>query len=785
MSFLNAVKNKLFGAPIEKGWEELRAGITVVGGSEIGSLAPTIQTHQALKKYRSWVYPCVNLIARKVTTVPYYLYKQQHKHSMEDFERVLEHPIIKLLKHPNDFLSGRQLREIIQMHLDLVGFAFVKIVRNAAGQPRQLFPYYPQELIWIELGTTNDNVIKAFHFAPIQNRHKVERIPYQDMLYFHYPHPENPYMPLTPIQAISHITDVDLYLQEYTKGFFINGARPDFVIIPEKQIGKIAADRVAEGWQAKFGGPGKRFKPAVLSENVKIQQLAMNARDFEFLGMSNWVQEHILAAYGVPKAMFGLLGDSNRAASLNAETVFINNCIMRRLHLFEDVINHQLLTQYRNLDGYEFEHANALPRDDEWETTKDQTQLSIGRISLNEIRRRDGEKPWKSPLANIPWVNGAPLPGCDEEADALWSKQQAASMMPAMPEQESAVPPEAENVPAAQGAHGAEGGRPTGTSLSALVQETMRNSRPSLSMLLNAARGKRGGLAALVQAHPETGSLRDLLVTERGDTGLQKLLTRGIRDYLLEEQVDEDEVGMFESTENMITKMIPIEEEFEDRSEKFYIQKGIEIAEIVKKSFSDITTKGPDFDFDETQLKQSYMNETQPFIVKAVEIGYQTGFELVGKQAPDPFETASLAAAGKLLNRSADLKVKSTKTLLTSIIQEGLQEGWDADEVAERITTKFVDIGGQRAMLIARTELAAAAAVGQDAAYEKINSDAGKIVVKETTLWPSLDERLCKECRGLEGDTVKDYITGKEYLELPIHPNCRCSLKPRMADTGD
>jgi HK97 family phage portal protein len=792
------VSDRIFRIPTEtKGWEELKAGITTVSSGGSGNLTPTVRTEQTIKKYRSWVYPCVNLITRKVTSVDYYLYKEQSKKSKEQYERIFGHPAIKLLEHPNGFLSGRQLKETIQLHLDLCGFSCVKIVRNGAGQPKELHPMLPHELVDIELGTHTDNIIKAFHFAPLQSRHNREVIPYRDILYFHYPNPANIYLPISPIQALAHVTDLDLYLQVYEKDFFHNGARPDFLIVPEKHLSPAQAERVSEGWAAKHRGPGKQFRPAVLSDNVKIQQVTMSASDFQFMGLSSWIQDHILAAYNVPKEMLGLQGEGGKAASINVETVFVNNCISRRLELFEDVINHQLLPQYRNTDGLIFEHASALPKDDEWQLAKDQGELNSGLITINEVRRREGKAPFvdengkPAVLCEVPWMGGRPIPGILKKADEIWNN---ATMPPppAMPGQD----PMAQlgmggesNLPQLQGVHGIEGGRPENDQvpLQTQVSEILQNSRPSLSALLSASRGKRGGLAALISNHADAGSLGRLLSADRRDPGLTKLFTKAIRDHLLEWHSDNPNDKIFlDATEDMITKSIEMEEDFEKECEKFYKARGEEIAYVIKGLYGTVITKGSDIDINEDDLRQHYMEQASPYIIKATNLGFNTGYRLVQKAGgnvgePDVFEKASLEKAGIFLNYSSDLKVKSTKKALIGIIKEGLEKGLGSDEVAEMIQKRFEDIGASRANLIARTEISGAVNAGIDASYEDINNKAGKIIVKSSNVHASLDERLCPECRAKDGQIVKDYITGKEYLKLPLHPNCRCGQIPKLA----
>ena len=222
---LDDLETKGYSFVAKGGWEELRSRtLSLVSNANPGTLNPTVNAIQALNKYRSWVYPCVNLIQRKASIVPYYLYQEVGQPNDEEFDRILNHPCIKLLKSPNKFMTGRFLRQITQMHLDLCGCAFWLIVRDGLGKPAELHILNPHELVTIEVGNTTDRLINKFVFAPQNQQALRKEYTYEDFVYFHYPHPMNPVLPFTPIQALAHVTDLDIYMQVYEKDFFQNNA---------------------------------------------------------------------------------------------------------------------------------------------------------------------------------------------------------------------------------------------------------------------------------------------------------------------------------------------------------------------------------------------------------------------------------------------------------------------------------------------------------------------------------------------------------------------------------
>ncbi len=797
MGFLDGIRTAFYGNQfqqkeekglIQKSWTDLKASVSaIISSSDSTRLSPTITPTVAINKYRSWVYPCVNLISGKVATVPYYLYQEVGQPNDEEFNRILDHACVKLLKAPNKTQSGRMFKRIIQMHLDLCGCAFARILFNGLGQPAELHILNPHELFNIEFGSNTNEVFKKFIFYPSGNMFNRVELSYEEILYFHYPHPANPYAPCTPIQSLAHITDMDLYMEVYQKAFFLNDATPSFIIIPKGEIQEEEAQRISDGWFARHGGPGKAHKPAILSGDATIHQLAIAAKDFEFLALSEWAKDHILAAYTVPEAMLGLYESFNKASSITAETTFVKSCIEPRLNIFEDVVNHQLLPLFKRSSGLEFKHESALPKDDEWELAKDTGQLQTGLTTINEIRRRKGQKPfnsYKGKLCDIPWVGGQPIPGIDKESDDLWKEFSMGGTAATVGS--GLGIPGMENIgqtPQQQGPMGELGGRPSGKEFSTLLNESLRASKPSLSMLLNAARGKRGGLASLLAAHPQMGSLGALLQKDRVDntSGIGKLLTRGIYDYINESLEDDDKV-VFKIYEENFPDIDNYEEEIENKIGDFYTKKGIETSNIVEKALASFVTKEPFDDIDDSEIQEEYKELIRDSVKKAIKNGIITGYKLTEKAAPnsDEIQQITIDNAGRYLDKSADLRVKSVKKDLTKILQNGIEEGLQIQDIAENIRTKFTDIGISRATMIARTEISSAMDVGLDTSYEKINKDAGKIIIEKALRWTSLTERVCEVCKEKHGNVVKNYETEEVFEEMILHPNCMCVRIPVM-----
>ena len=101
-------------------------------------------------------------------------------------------------------------------------------------------------------------------------------------------------------------------------------------------------------------------------------------------------------------------------------------------------------------------------------------------------------------------------------------------------------------------------------------------------------------------------------------------------------------------------------------------------------------------------------------------------------------------------------------------ITSGLQAGETINGITKRIR-EVTPMARNKAITIARTETLAA---GNAAAKERY-----QLAGVEMVEWvAAYDDRVCPECESKHGNTYPI----DEAPELPVHPNCRCTLVPLM-----
>jgi SPP1 gp7 family putative phage head morphogenesis protein len=115
-------------------------------------------------------------------------------------------------------------------------------------------------------------------------------------------------------------------------------------------------------------------------------------------------------------------------------------------------------------------------------------------------------------------------------------------------------------------------------------------------------------------------------------------------------------------------------------------------------------------------------------------------------------------------------EIKGLTSYQSTNIQRAIAEGFRAGETVKQIAKRVqavTPMAKNKAITIARTETLAA---GNAAAKERYAA-AGVEMLEWVA---ALDDRVCPECTGLHGKT---YPIG-ETPDIPVHPNCRCTLVP-------
>jgi len=303
----------------------------------------------------------------------------------KDGERILDHPLEKLMDDGNSEFSGLVNRQLIIKHLCLTNEAILLKRAVTPGVPvTDLWPIPPN---WITerpaLGTgqweINANQGKTLTFKP------------EDICHIKIPDPAEPYLaPIGVAESLGDILETDFNARKFTKTFFENGARPDLLIASDDAstpIGKDAKKALEESWLQKLSGALNRHKPFFLPGKVWVKELSQALKDLALKDINDSDRDAIMQFYGFPPEIFGIVDSSNQATSKEAMKIAMRFVIAPKLELIKSSLNKTLAPMFG--DNVFLDFVNPIQED-----KADKIEIMAKHphaFSINEIRRSADE----------------------------------------------------------------------------------------------------------------------------------------------------------------------------------------------------------------------------------------------------------------------------------------------------------------------------------------------------------------------------------------------------------
>lgn len=163
-------------------------------------------------------------------------------------------------------------------------------------------------------------------------------------------------------------------------------------------------------------------------------------------------------------------------------------------------------------------------------------------------------------------------------------------------------------------------------------------------------------------------------------------------------------------------------------------------------------------------MKPFYVQLLRDAFGDAADAGIAVSFDL-----ENPFVQQTIAGLAKKVKGVAE----TTRADIQMLVGQQAGNGWSAQELAQAIRDQGITRSETRAMLISRTETAAAYSQGSIAAYRASG------VVKQTEWLTAGDDDDCPICAALNGTRADlgDMFDG-DIDAPPAHPACRCVLSP-------
>lgn len=336
-----------------------------------------------------YVYACVSKIAQKVASIDWELYKI--KNTAGDKEQVFVHEALDLLYRPNPFQTKGEFFERYMINKKLTGQAFILKVRDGRGKVAELWNLRPD---YMRILLDPEQIIKGYEFTAGS---KTTVFAPEDIIYDSYPDPLSDFGGVSPLQAASARVDVEEFATKYQRNFFINNARPDFLILSEKKISAEQKEDMRESWDKrhKAGKDQKNVaKGAFLEGGVEYQQVSITQQEMDYIESLKLTRDDILVAFQVPKPIVAITEDVNYANAETAMDVFLSETIVPEIRQLTEKLNeHLVYPEYGDTFFLDFE--DPVPENEKEMAEIQQIRINSGTLLINEAREQWGDEPVK------------------------------------------------------------------------------------------------------------------------------------------------------------------------------------------------------------------------------------------------------------------------------------------------------------------------------------------------------------------------------------------------------
>ena len=339
------------------------------------------------------VFGCVQALSESTACLPLHVYKRLDN---GERERADEHPLARVLRHPNPNQSGLTFREEMTAAVLLHGNAYARIETDRAGELVALHPLHPRSVTINRLPSGR----YAYDYTDADGH--VVRLLQDEVLHLRDRAEPGSIMGKSRIAIARDTLGMGLSLREHGAATFRNGARLSGVLQTPHVLDATSAARIGDSWRSQFGGSSNIGKTAVLENGLTYQQLAMSLEDAQWIAAQQFTTEEVCRIYRVPPTMVSDLrfGSYQNTAELGSQ--FVRYSLARWIAMWESEVARQLLGPIGR-KRYLAEHSveGLLRGNPEARADFYGKAITDGWMTIEEVRR----------LENLPAMPEAPQNG--------------------------------------------------------------------------------------------------------------------------------------------------------------------------------------------------------------------------------------------------------------------------------------------------------------------------------------------------------------------------------------
>ena len=204
-------------------------------------------------------------------------------------------------------------------------------------------------------------------------------------------------------------------------GLFVGGQidHPDIKDIEELK-------RKAMEYKSALRGAKKSGKWLITGGNVEIKTFPFSQQQMQWLDGQRWYAKLVMAMFKIAPSEIGFTEDLNRATGLQQQNIHKSRALRPVMRVVERTLNKGLI--WKMYPDVSFKFIESLDYEDEMKQAQiDNTYLQAGKVTVNELRERDGQDKFEDEIFDMPLAHISYQNKLQEEAAQRQQQQQQQS----------------------------------------------------------------------------------------------------------------------------------------------------------------------------------------------------------------------------------------------------------------------------------------------------------------------------------------------------------------------
>lgn len=301
------------------------------------------------------------------------------------------HPLLRLLKDPNDPDCYFDFLYETVLFLLLTGNAYWWCPKNALGLPEAMW-VVPSHWMWPIMGGTT--MVEAYEIRPVEGNYLRRRIPADQVIHVKYKNPLSKIDGYSPTTAVSYFADINEAVQRSTWHTYRNGTFPTVAVQFDGSLNDVSDEdvrRIEAKFYQRYVGETRANKPLLLPPGVTVRPLQIKPNEMIFGGTAEETRDNIYEGLGYYPGMKDFRGRPLEAMTALCELTL--NPLCRFLGM---VLTEKLARMYpQDGEGSLRVWWEGFRVNNAAQTNEDiKTDLLAGAICPNEVRVLRGREPW-------------------------------------------------------------------------------------------------------------------------------------------------------------------------------------------------------------------------------------------------------------------------------------------------------------------------------------------------------------------------------------------------------